>query len=78
MKKILVWWRCRWCNCAARFRCLSEEYEIIPFERNEHISLLIRLPYYIGDVIENADLLVQSVEGMSNVLTSTLGTFQKF
>ncbi len=54
-------------SAAARLRRLSEEDQIIMFERGEYISFAnCGLPYYIGEVIENRDaLLVQTVEGMS-------------
>lgn len=54
-------------TAAARLRRLSEEDEIIIFERGEYISFAnCGLPYYIGGVItERKKLLVQTVEGMS-------------
>lgn len=54
-------------TAAARLRRLSEEDEIILFERDEYISFAnCGLPYYIGDVIKDRQkLLVQTVEGMS-------------
>lgn len=54
-------------TAAARLRRLSEEDEIILFERDEYISFAnCGLPYYIGDVIKDRNkLLVQTVEGMS-------------
>ncbi|WP_152394116.1 CoA-disulfide reductase [Paenibacillus guangzhouensis] len=54
-------------SAAARLRRLSEQDEIIMFERGEHISFAnCGLPYYIGDVIKDRKkLLVQTVEGMS-------------
>ncbi len=54
-------------TAAARLRRLSEEDEIILFERNEHISFAnCGLPYFIGNVIEDRDdLVVQTVEEMS-------------
>lgn len=53
-------------TAAARLRRLSEEDEIIMFERDEYISFAnCGLPYYIGNVItDRDDLLVQTVEGM--------------
>jgi NADPH-dependent 2,4-dienoyl-CoA reductase/sulfur reductase-like enzyme/rhodanese-related sulfurtransferase len=47
-------------SCAARARRLSEEAEIIVFERGPYVSFAnCGLPYYIGDVIPNeSDLLV--------------------
>lgn len=54
-------------TAAARLRRLSEDDQIILFERDEYISFAnCGLPYYIGDVItERSKLLVQTVEGMS-------------
>ncbi len=54
-------------TAAARLRRLSEQDEIIMFERDEYISFAnCGLPYYIGNVIKDReDLLVQTVEGMS-------------
>ncbi|MFD0619484.1 CoA-disulfide reductase [Paenibacillus sp. GCM10027629] len=54
-------------SAAARLRRLSEQDEIVMFERGEHISFAnCGLPYYIGDVIKDRKkLLVQTVEGMS-------------
>lgn len=54
-------------TAAARLRRLSEEDQIILFERDEYISFAnCGLPYYIGDVIEErSKLLVQTVAGMS-------------
>lgn len=53
-------------SCAARLRRLSESAEIILFEKGEHISFAnCGLPYYIGDVIKDAEkLLVQTPEAM--------------
>ena len=47
-------------SCAARARRLSEEAEIIIFERGPYVSFAnCGLPYYVGDVIpEESDLLV--------------------
>ncbi|MBB5324941.1 CoA-disulfide reductase [Anoxybacillus tepidamans] len=54
-------------TAAARLRRLSEQYEIVMFERGEYISFAnCGLPYYIGEVItDRKKLLVQTVEGMS-------------
>ncbi|WP_373482197.1 FAD-dependent oxidoreductase [Acetobacterium sp.] len=54
-------------TAAARLRRLSEEDQIILFERDEYISFAnCGLPYYIGNVItDRQKLLVQTVEGMS-------------
>jgi len=53
-------------SAAARARRLSEEVEIVVFERGQHISFAnCGLPYHIGGVISERDrLLVQTVEGM--------------
>ena len=54
-------------SAAARLRRLSEEDEIIMFEKGEYISFAnCGLPYYIGETIRyRGNLLVQTVEGMS-------------
>ena len=54
-------------TAAARLRRLNEDDKIIMFERDEYISFAnCGLPYYIGNVItDREDLLVQTVEGMS-------------
>jgi NADPH-dependent 2,4-dienoyl-CoA reductase/sulfur reductase-like enzyme len=54
-------------TAAARLRRLSEEDQIIMFERDEYISFAnCGLPYYIGKVItDRDDLLVQTVDGMT-------------
>lgn len=51
---------------ASRLRRLSEEYEIILFEKDEYVAFAnCGLPYYIGDVIGDRNkLLVQTVEGL--------------
>jgi len=53
---------------AARARRLSEDADIIMFERGEHISFAnCGLPYHIGEVIEKREsLLVQTAEGMKS------------
>lgn len=55
-------------SAAARLRRLSEQDQIVMFERGEYISFAnCGLPYYIGEVIEErSKLLVQTVEAMSN------------
>ncbi len=55
-------------SAAARARRLSEDVEIIMFERGEHISFAnCGLPYYLGGIIKDRDrLLVQTREGMQN------------
>jgi hypothetical protein len=51
-------------SCAARARRLSEDAEIIVFERGPYVSFAnCRLPYYIGDIIQKEDkLLVATAE----------------
>ncbi|WOO87910.1 CoA-disulfide reductase [Mollicutes bacterium LVI A0039] len=51
----------------ARLRRLSEDFEIIMFEKDEYIAFAnCGLPYYIGGVIEEREnLKVQTVEGVS-------------
>ncbi|QPJ60741.1 MAG: FAD-dependent oxidoreductase [Candidatus Nitronauta litoralis] len=53
-------------TAAAHSRRLSEEAEIILFERGPHVSFAnCGLPYFIGGEIKNkADLLVQTPEGL--------------
>jgi NADPH-dependent 2,4-dienoyl-CoA reductase/sulfur reductase-like enzyme/rhodanese-related sulfurtransferase len=51
-------------SCAARARRISEDAEIIVFERGPYVSFAnCGLPYYIGDVIQKEDkLLVATAE----------------
>jgi len=51
-------------TCAARARRLSEQAEIVVFERGPYVSFAnCGLPYYVGDVItEEKDLLVATPE----------------
>lgn len=51
-------------TCAARSRRLSEEAEIVVFERGPHVSFAnCGLPYFVGDVIKDeGDLLVATPE----------------
>jgi NADPH-dependent 2,4-dienoyl-CoA reductase/sulfur reductase-like enzyme/peroxiredoxin family protein/rhodanese-related sulfurtransferase/TusA-related sulfurtransferase len=53
---------------AARARRLSEDAEIVMFERGEHISFAnCGLPYHIGEVIPNREsLLVQTPAGLKS------------
>ncbi len=55
-------------STAARLRRLDEAATIIMFEKGEYISFAnCGLPYYIGGTItERNQLLVQTVEGMTN------------
>ena len=54
-------------SAAARARRLSEDAEIVLFERGEHISFAnCGLPYHIGEVIpERKSLLIQTPESMA-------------
>ena len=54
-------------TAAAKLRRLSEQDDIIVFEKDEYISFAnCGLPYYIGEVITDRNkLLVQTVEGMN-------------
>ncbi|MGL5051568.1 MAG: FAD-dependent oxidoreductase, partial [Fusobacteriaceae bacterium] len=46
-------------STATRLRRLSEDFEIIMFEKGEHISFAnCGLPYHIGNVIENRESLI--------------------
>lgn len=67
MKVLIVGGVAGGATAAARLRRLSEETEIIMFERDEFISFAnCGLPYYIGGVITDKDRLqVETVEGMS-------------
>jgi NADPH-dependent 2,4-dienoyl-CoA reductase/sulfur reductase-like enzyme/rhodanese-related sulfurtransferase len=51
-------------SCAARVRRLSEDSEIIVFERGPYVSFAnCGLPYYVGDIIQKEDkLLVATAE----------------
>ncbi|MDD3306152.1 MAG: FAD-dependent oxidoreductase [Acetobacterium sp.] len=66
-------------TAAARLRRLSEEDEIILFERDEYISFAnCGLPYYIGNVIkEREKLLVQTVAGMSKRFNLDIRNFSE-
>ena len=66
-------------TAAARLRRLSEEDEIILFERDEYISFAnCGLPYYIGDVIKDRQkLLVQTVIGMSKRFNLDIRNFSE-
>jgi len=54
-------------STAARLRRINEDYEIIMFEKGEHISFAnCGLPYYIGGTIsDRSKLIVQTVEVMA-------------
>lgn len=66
-------------TAAARLRRLSEDDQIIMFERDEYISFAnCGLPYYIGNVIKDRDdLLVQTVEGMSERFNLDIRNFSE-
>lgn len=64
MKYIIVGGVAGGATAAARIRRLTEDAEIVLFEKGEHISYAnCGLPYYIGGVIEDRDrLFVQTPE----------------
>lgn len=66
-------------TAAARLRRLSEEDEIIMFERDEYISFAnCGLPYYIGNVItDRDDLFVQTIEAMSERFNLDIRNFSE-
>lgn len=66
-------------TAAAKLRRLSEEDEIILFEKDEYISFAnCGLPYYIGGVISDREkLLVQTVEGMSTRFNLDIRNFSE-
>lgn len=66
-------------TAAARLRRLSENDEIIMFERDEYISFAnCGLPYYIGNVIKDRnDLLVQTIEGMTDRFNLDIRNFSE-
>jgi NADPH-dependent 2,4-dienoyl-CoA reductase/sulfur reductase-like enzyme/rhodanese-related sulfurtransferase len=66
-------------TAAARLRRLNENDQIIMFERDEYISFAnCGLPYYIGNVIQDReDLLVQTVEGMSQRFNLDIRNFSE-
>lgn len=66
-------------TAAARLRRLNEHDQIILFERDEYISFAnCGLPYYIGNVItDRDDLLVQTVEGMSERFNLDIRNFSE-
>ena len=67
MKIVIVGGVAGGASFAARMRRLNEDAEIILFEKGEYVSFAnCGLPYYIGDTIEDRDmLLLQTVEQMS-------------
>ena len=66
-------------TAAAKLRRLSEQDEIIVFEKDEYISFAnCGLPYYIGGTITDRDkLLVQTVEGMSERFNLDIRNFSE-
>ncbi len=64
---------------ATRLRRLSEEDEIIIFERDEFVSFAnCGLPYYIGNIIKNRErLLVESVEGLHDKFNLDVRNFSE-
>lgn len=66
-------------TAAARLRRLNEHDQIILFERDEYISFAnCGLPCYIGNVItDRDDLLVQTVEGMSERFNLDIRNFSE-
>lgn len=66
-------------TAAARLRRLSEDDNIILFERDEYISFAnCGLPYYIGEVITQRDkLFVQTIEGMSERFNLDIRNFNE-
>ena len=66
-------------TAAARLRRLNELDQIIMFERDEYISFAnCGLPYYIGNVItDREDLLVQTVDGMSERFNLDIRNFSE-
>lgn len=54
-------------TAAARLRRISEDFEIVIFEKDEYVAFAnCGLPYYIGDQITQRDnLFVQTVEGLT-------------
>ena len=65
MKIVIVGGVAGGATAAARARRLSEDAEIVVFERGSHVSFAnCGLPYYIGGTIEDRDaLLLQTAEG---------------
>lgn len=59
MKIIIIGGVAGGASCAARLRRLSEESDIVVFERDEHVSFSnCSLPYYLGGVVEEPEALV--------------------
>lgn len=66
-------------TAAARLRRLSEQDQIVVFERDEYISFAnCGLPYYLGGVIQERDkLLVQTVPAMSRRFNLDIRNFSE-
>ncbi len=66
MKVVIIGGVAGGATAAARLRRLSEDVEIVMFEKDEYIAFAnCGLPYYIGGVItDRSKLLVQTVENM--------------
>lgn len=66
-------------TAATRLRRLNEKDEIILFEKGEYISFAnCGLPYHIGGTIKNReDLLLQTVEGMSEQYNLDIRNFSE-
>ena len=66
-------------TAATRLRRLSENHEIIMFERDEFVSFAnCGLPYYIGGVIKDRQrLLVESVEGLKSKFNIDVRNFSE-
>lgn len=66
-------------TAATRLRRLSEQDEIIMFERDEFISFAnCGLPYYIGGVIKSRDrLIVETVEGLKDKFNLDIRNFSE-
>lgn len=79
MKVVIVGGVAGGATAAARLRRLSEETEIIMFERDEFISFAnCGLPYYIGNVITDREKLkVETVEGMSKKFNLDIRNFSE-
>lgn len=79
MKHLIVGGVAGGATAAARLRRLTENDEIILFEKGEYISYAnCGLPYYIGGTIaEREKLLVQTAEGFSRRLNVDVRTSQE-
>lgn len=66
-------------TAATRLRRLNEKDEIILFEKGEYISFAnCGLPYHVGGTIQNReDLLLQTVEGMSEQYNLDIRNFSE-